>query len=95
MPSRVLTVEEAGANLAQQIGKNRVSVMTPSGRMQIDLAGKPHFEKSIGKEIATPHVKFQELNTAPNGRTNLSPGTARPGTMDDIRTARQIMERRG
>lgn len=30
--SRILTVEQAGANLAQQIGKNRVSVMTPSGR---------------------------------------------------------------
>ncbi|WP_423605672.1 RHS repeat-associated core domain-containing protein [Sphingomonas sp. MS122] len=95
VPSRALTVEEAGAKLAQQIGKNRVSVMTPSGRMQIDLAGKPHFEKSLGQEIPTPHVKFQELNVAPNGRTNLSPGTTRPATMQDIRTARKIIGRRG
>jgi RHS repeat-associated protein len=93
--SRALTVEEAGANLAQQIGKNRVSIMTPSGRMQIDLAGKSHFEKSLRQEIPTPHVKFQELNVAPNGRTNLGPGTTRPATMDDIRLARKVIERRG
>jgi RHS repeat-associated protein len=95
IPSSTLTVEEAGAELAQQIGKNRVSVMTSSGRMQIDLAGKPHFEKSLGQEIPTPHVKFQNLNVAPNGRTNLSPGTVRPATMNDIRTAQKIINRRG
>jgi hypothetical protein len=94
-PARVLTTEQAAANLAQKIEKNRVSVMTPSGRVQIDLAGKPHFEKSLGQEISTPHVKFQELNMGPTGRTNLSPGTTRPATMQDIRTAREIIERRG
>ncbi|MDR0779583.1 MAG: hypothetical protein LBF16_02665 [Pseudomonadales bacterium] len=93
--SKVLTVEEAGANLAEQIGKNRVSVMTPSGRMQIDLAGKAHFEKSLGEEIPTPHVKFQDLNVAPNGQASLSPGITRAATMDDIRTAQKAIERRG
>ena len=94
LPSRVLTVEEAGANLAHQIGKNRVSIMTPSGRISIDLAGKGHFDKTLGRDVPTPHVKFQQLNVAPNGRTNLSPGTTRPATMDDIRTARKFIERR-
>ncbi|MBX5244863.1 MULTISPECIES: RHS repeat-associated core domain-containing protein [unclassified Rhizobium] len=95
LSSRILTVEEAGANLAQRIGKNRVSVMTPSGRWHIDLAGKPHFEKSLGQEIPAPHVKFQKLHEAPDGRTSLSPGTTRAATWDDIRTALKIIERWG
>lgn len=92
---RTMTPEQAAAKLAQDIGKNRVSAMTPSGRMHIDLAGKPHFEKTLQTEIPTPHVKFQDLTTGPNGRTSLSPGVTRPATMMDIRTAREIMERRG
>jgi hypothetical protein len=95
VPSRVLSVEEAGGNLAKQVGTNRVSVMTPSGRMQIDLAGKAHFDKALGVDIPSPHVKFQELNFGPNGKSNLSPGTTQPATMTDIRTARKIIERRG
>ncbi len=87
-------VTRAGTALAAQIGTNRVSAMTPSGRMSIDLAGKPHFDKATGREIPTPHVKFQQLNTAPNGRTNLSPGTTRPAAMTDVRTAREIVKRR-
>jgi hypothetical protein len=63
--------------------------------MQIDLAGRSHFEKSLGQEIPTPHVKFQELNVGLSGRANLSPGMTRPATMDDIRTAGEIVERRG
>ena len=51
-------VTKAGAALAVQIGTKRVSAMTPSGRMIIDLAGKPHFDKATGREIPTPHVKF-------------------------------------
>jgi len=87
-------VTKAGQNLAAQIGTNRISVMTPSGRMSIDLAGKSHFDKIPSQEIPTPHVKFQQLNTAPNERTNLSPGTTRPATMRDIRIAREITKRR-
>jgi RHS repeat-associated protein len=93
--NRAQTVEQAGADLAQKIGTNRVSVMTPSGRMHIDLAGDAHFEKSLVADIPTPHVKFQELNFGPNGKSNLSPGATRPATMMDIRTARKISERRG
>ena len=94
VPAR-LSVEEAAKNLVPfNNGANRVSVMTPSGRMQIDLAGKSHFEKSIQGWIDTPHVKFQPLNTAPNGKTSLGPGVTRPATMDDIRTAEKILNRR-
>jgi RHS repeat-associated protein len=90
-----ISVKEAGAALAVQVGSNRVSVMTPSGKLSIDLAGKAHFDKPTGREIPTPHVKFQNLNTDPaSGRSNLSPGTTRPATMTDIRTARKIVRRR-
>ncbi|MEA3051469.1 MAG: hypothetical protein QOG72_372, partial [Sphingomonadales bacterium] len=93
--SGAISAKQAGAALAVQIGTNRVSVMTPSGRMSIDLAGKAHYDKASGRSIPTPHVKFQQLNTnSANGRSNLSPGTTRAGNMADIRTARAVMKRR-
>lgn len=88
-------VKAIAADLAKRLGKNRVSVVTPSGRVQYDLAGAEHYEKTLKKAVETPHVKFQELNRGPNGKTNLSPGTVRPATMEDIRTVRNILERRG
>lgn len=92
--SRSLSVKEAGANLAAKMGTNRVSVMTPGGRMQIDVAGSSHFEKSLQQEIPTPHVKFQKVNRGPTGKGKVSPGTTRPATMADIRIARNVFERR-
>ncbi|TCQ16657.1 RHS repeat-associated protein [Rhizobium sp. PP-CC-3G-465] len=94
--SRVLTVEQAAAKLVNEIGKNRVSVATPSGRMQIDLAGKAHFEKSIKQSIGTPHVKFQKMNqNRATGQSSLGSGIVRAATMQDVRIAREIIERRG
>lgn len=90
-----ISVRVAGQNLANQIGRNRVSVATPSGRMHIDLAGKSHFERQLGYSVTTPHVRFQNLHTGPNGMARLDGGSVRHGTMQDVRTARKVIERRG
>ena len=92
-----LDATAAGVKLAAEIGGNRVSVTTPAGQLHIDLAGKAHYEKSTGQLIPTPHVKFQQVHTAPgpNGRSNLAPGVVRAGTMSDVRMARRIVEHRG
>ncbi|WP_267426754.1 hypothetical protein [Methylobacterium sp. GC_Met_2] len=91
-PPQPKTVKDAAGDLSRAVGKNRVSAMTPNGRLSVDLAGSAHFEKGIGN-ISTPHVKFQKLNTGPNGKSKLSPGSVRPATMDDVRTARKIINK--
>ena len=93
-PSRTLTVEQAGANLRQQTVKARVTARTGSGMVHIDLTGEAHYEKSTKLLTPTPHVKVQTVVTG-NGRSRLTPGTVRPATMEDIRTARKLVKRRG
>lgn len=88
------SVEQAAADLAQTAGRNRVSARTAGGKqIDIDLAGKGHFDKASGRKISTPHVQEATINVGPNGRTNLSDKTVRPATMDDVRTARKLLER--
>ena len=88
------TVAEAGADLAKDLGRNRVSARTAGGKqIDIDLAGRGHFDKATGTMIETPHVQTSNLNVGPNGRVSASNTTHRSATMDDIRTARKISER--
>ena len=88
------TAAEAGADLAKDLGRNRVSARTAGGKqVDIDLAGKGHFDKAKGKMVETPHVHTSDLNVGPNGKVSASNTTVRPATMDDIRTARKISER--
>jgi hypothetical protein len=88
------SVEQAGADLARAAGRNRVSARTAGGKqVDIDLAGSEHFDKATGRAIPTPHVREAKINVGPNGKTNLSDKTVRPATMEDIRTARKILER--
>jgi RHS repeat-associated protein len=87
------SVGEAGADLAQDLGRNRVSARTAGGKqIDIDLAGKGHFDKATGKVVETPHVHTSDLNVGRNGKVSASNTTVRPATMNDIRTARKLSE---
>ena len=89
------SVAEAAGDLAKDIGHNRVSARTAGGQqVDIDLAGKGHFDKATGKMIETPHVHTSNLNVGPNGKTSASNTTVRPATMSDVRTAKKIEERK-
>ncbi len=60
------TLIERGADLVKRNGgKNRVSISTPNGRKNIDLAGKPHNVNGI--HVSTPHVQDFKNNVIPNG----------------------------
>jgi RHS repeat-associated protein len=57
-----------GLRLAKKHGKNRVVIENRRDRYLYDMAGKSHYEKSIGRHIATPHHKDQPRNPrAPSG----------------------------
>jgi RHS repeat-associated protein len=87
------TVREAADELAKKSGGNRVSAQTGGGKqIDIDLAGKGHFDKASGKWIETPHVHQADINVGPSGKTNLSNKTTRPANMNDVRTAKKLLE---
>lgn len=88
------TASEGGADLAKKLGRNRVSAKTAGGKqVDVDLAGKGHFDKASGKVIETPHVHEAEIHTGPDGKANKSNATVRPATTKDIRMARKIAEK--
>ncbi len=82
-------------DLAGEVGKHRVGGRTGSGRVDVDLKGKGHFDKASGKRIDTPHVHEAKTHTGPSGRSSLGPKTTRPATKSDIRTARELAKREG
>lgn len=88
---------QMGEELAEQIGKNRVSVKTTGDRqLDIDLRGKSHFDKKTQTDVPTPHVKESKLVAGENGKINVDKKsqTTRPATKQDIRTARKVVEQR-
>jgi RHS repeat-associated protein len=63
-----------GQRLARKHGKNRYVIENRRGRYLYDLAGKPHYEKRLGKYIDTPHHKVQPRNPrAPSGFAKAGP----------------------
>jgi len=76
-------------------GRNRVSVETPTGRLSVDLQGKAHFEKALGRLVDTPHTKFETRHTGPNGQVSYSSGPVRPATSADLRIIDRILGGRG
>jgi len=93
-PVDTRTTKEVAAELAEEIGRHRVSARTASGQIDIDLAGKAHYDKRSGEIIETPHVHEAVVHTSPAGQTSLGPKTTRAATMEDIRLARRVIERR-
>jgi RHS repeat-associated protein len=67
----------AGKALARKANRNRIVIESKGGRHMYDVAGKPHFEKSVGREIPTPHHKFQYRdNRSPSGFGRFTPTKA-------------------
>ncbi len=87
------TTQESASELANQLGRNRVSGRTAGGKqVDIDLQGKGHFDKASGQTINTPHVHEADINIGPNGHANLSNKTTRPATAQDVRNAKRLSD---
>jgi RHS repeat-associated protein len=77
---------DSGAQVAGDIGKNRVTLDNGS---QVDLAGKAHFEKSTGTSVPTPHIKDPVTNTNPTTGQTFQNGysATRGATIGDVNAA--------
>ena len=86
-------LDTQGERLANLAGQHRVTLHSPSVRMEVDLAGKPH------AKIPTPHTKLSPRNfSAPpthkrKYNTSRKHATVKPSTQQDIRTIRRFLER--
>ncbi len=81
--------EQAADLVPQNSNRNRVTLRSPSQKMEVDLAGRSH------GDVPTPHTKVSPRNldapTQPAYNTKNSP--VRPATQQDIRTVRRFLER--
>lgn len=87
------SLQEQAADLVPlNNGRSRVTLDSPSQRMEVDLTGKPH------AGVPTPHTKASERNTrAPESvqpAYNTKKAETKPATQEDIRTVRRALERR-
>ena len=87
-------IKDAADDLSKVVGKNRITIQTPSREMNYDLAGKPHFDKKTGKTIDTPHVQERVFSRGPNGKINVdeSKSITRPLTFQDIRIIKRFLK---
>jgi len=90
------TLDQRAADLVTRNGgRNRVSIKTPNGRVNIDLQGRPH------GGVDTPHVVEFRDNIIPSGPRagqvgNRSPvGPTRPATNSDLRIVDRFLKSKG
>jgi RHS repeat-associated protein len=81
------------SQLSKETGVTRVDLSTPEMRTNVDLVGKPHFDKATGEYINTPHVQSRPISVGPNGKINLGPQTTRPATAADIQAAQKVLKK--
>jgi len=77
--------------LAEQVGKNTVTVTTPKGKIHYDLRGAPH------KGVPTPHVQKSVRNVNPTTGAsyyNKNRKYVKGMTQDDIRTIKNYLKRK-
>ncbi len=81
--------DQAADLIPKNANKNRVTLRSPSQKMELDLAGRTH------GDVPTPHTKVSPRNLkAPNQPAfNTKNSPVRPATQQDIRTARKFLER--
>jgi RHS repeat-associated protein len=81
--------EQAAELVEQNGGKNRVTLRSPSQKVEIDLTGKSH------GGVETPHTKISQRNLdAPNQPAyNTKSAEVKPATQDDMRMARKYLEK--
>lgn len=92
-PSPKLGPQEMADDLSKRINNHRVTAQTPSGKVDIDLRGKSHFDKPTRTRLETPHIHESKRHIGGSGKSSLKK-TTRAATKQDIRTARKIIERR-
>ena len=87
-------IGDVAGNLSTVVGKNRITIQTPSKEMNYDLVGKPHFDKKTGKSVDTPHVHEKVLASGPNGKINIdgSQSITRQLTFQDIRIIKRYLK---
>jgi hypothetical protein len=90
-----VSVVDKAAELRAIAGRNRVSIETPNGRLSVDLEGKPHFEKTLGRYVDTPQVKFETRHIGPDGRVSYTSGPVREATQADLRLIARVLSERG
>ena len=81
------------SQLSKETGVTRVDLSTPEMRTNLDLVGKPHFDKATGEYINTPHVQSRPISVGPNGKINLGPQTTRAATAADIQAAQKVLKK--
>lgn len=83
--------DQAADLIPQNANRHRVTLRSPSQKMEVDPAGKAH------GGIPTPHTKVSPRNyKAPNQPAyNTKNAPVRPATQQDIRTVRRYLERQG
>lgn len=98
---KVQSLTERAAELQQRLPSgNRASIPHPGGRLNVDLAGKPHHVKGVG-DIPTPHVQEFRNNIIPSGPragqvgSRSQVGPTRPATARDLRTVDRWLKSEG
>ena len=87
-------IETRAASLAARAGGNSVTVKTAGGFNRVDLAGKAHYSKELGRNVSTPHVQSYKENIVDGVVKSVTRvGDAVPATMKDLRAVDDILKR--
>ena len=83
--------DQAAELVPLNANRHRVTLRSPSQKMEVDLAGKAH------GGVPTPHTKISPRNyKAPNQPAyNTKNAPVRSATQQDIRIVRKYLERKG
>lgn len=86
-------IESRAASLAAKIGKNSVAIKTAGGFKRVDLAGKAHYSKDLGRWVTTPHVQSYRENVV-NGvvKSVSAVGDAVPATLKDLDQVEHVIK---
>jgi hypothetical protein len=87
-------IESRALSLAARAGGNSVTVRTAGGFSRVDLAGKAHFSKELGRYVSTPHVQAYKENIVDGVVRGVSKvGDAVPATMKDLRAVEDVLKK--
>jgi hypothetical protein len=93
--AKAVSTADKASELRALAGRNRVSIETPTWRLSFGLEGKSHFEKTLGRSVDTPHVKFDTRHVGPDGRVSYTSGPVREATHADLRIVARVLAERG